>query len=249
MIKNERQDRILQIVKLRQYCTVAELAAQLYAAPITVRRDLIQLEAAGLLKRCHGGATVPEYENREVPYELRNRNNLPVKRKIAQKAAELVSAGDVVFLDASSTVSHMAEFLPAEQNLTVITNSTLVAERLKQRHIRCYLTGGMNVENSYALVGSIAEQTVCGMYANLCFFSAQGIDSDGVISDQSELETALRKKMIEHSGRQYFLFDSQKLGKRFAFRLCGAEQLSGVITDLEGQNLPRGICVEPVHTE
>ena len=160
------------------------------------------------------------------------RKNSSVKEQLAKQAAGLISKGNVVFLDASSTVSHITEHLTAEQNLTVITNSTLIAEKLKEKHIRCYLTGGMPVENSYALVGSIAEQTLGDLYANICFFSAQGIDEHGVISDQSEMESALRKRMIQNSQKQYFLFDGSKYGKRFAFKICSAEDLSGTITDL-----------------
>lgn len=232
MLKKERQDNILKIVKERKYCTVNFLAAQLFAAPITVRRDLTEMEANGLIKRCFGGATVPEYENREVPFEIRNKNNSSAKREIAEKAAKLINTGDVVFLDASSTVSHITEYLSEEQCLTVITNSTLIAEKLKERHIRCYLTGGAPVENSYALVGSIAEQSVAGLYANICFFSAQGIDENGTISDQSEAESSLRRLMIKNSRKQYFLFDGSKYGKRFAFEISRAKNISGIITDL-----------------
>ena len=232
MIKKERQNNILEIIKERKYCTVDFLSRQLFVAPITIRRDLTEMELEGLITRHYGGATVPEYENREVPFEIRNRNNFSIKEKLAKKAAKLISAGDVVFLDASSTVSHIAEYLSLEQNLTVITNSTLVAEKLKEKHIRCYLTGGMPIENSYALVGSIAEHTVANLYANVCFFSAQGIDEHGIISDQSEAETALRKRMIKNSKRQYFIFDGSKYNKRFAFKICETQDISDIITDL-----------------
>ena len=232
MIKKERQNNILEIIKERKYCTVTFLSKQLFVAPITVRRDLAEMESAGLITRCYGGATVPEHENREVPFEIRNKSNFFTKEKIAKKAAKLISEGDVVFLDASSTVSHITEYLTAEQNLTVITNSTLVAEKLKEKHIRCYLTGGMPIENSYALVGSIAEQTLSEVYANICFFSAQGIDENGVVSDQSESETLLRKLMIKNSKKQYFLFDDSKYNKRFAFKICEAKDISNVITNL-----------------
>ena len=89
------------------------------------------------------------------------------------------------------------------------------------------------MENSYALVGSIAQDTVSNLYANICFFSAQGISEDGIISDQSETETALRRLMIKNSEKQYYLYDSSKYGKRFAFQLCSTENISGVITDLK----------------
>lgn len=231
MLKKERQNAILEMLKERKYCSVRFLAKQLYVAPMTVRRDLSQLESEGLLTRCYGGAAIPDYENREVPFELRNKSNLPVKEKLAKQGAALIRNGDVVFLDASSTVNLITAHLTPEQDLTVITNSTLVAERLKEKHIRCYLTGGMPVENSYALVGSIAEKSLADLHANICFFSAQGIDENGCISDQSEAETALRRLLIQNSGKQYFLFDGSKYGKRFAFKICSASDITGVITD------------------
>lgn len=233
MFKKERQDKILEIVKGRKYCTVNYLSKQLFVAPITIRRDLSEMEQNGLVTRCYGGATVPEYENREVPFALRNKSNFLIKEKLAKKAAKFISTGDVVFLDASSTVSRIVDYLSPEQNLTVISNSTLVAEKLKEKHIRCYLTGGMLVENSCALVGSLAEQSLGGLYANICFFSAQGIDENGIISDQAEAESALRRLMIQNAQKQYFLFDGSKYGKRFAFQICLAENISGVITDLD----------------
>ena len=156
-----------------------------------------------------------------------------VKEELAKKAVKFINAGDVVFLDASSTVSYIVEYLSHEQNLTVVTNSTLVAEKLKHKHIRCYLTGGKLVENSQALVGSIAERSLSGIYANVCFFSAQGIDENGIISDQSEAESSLRRLLIKNSKKRYFLFDSSKYNKRLAFKICSTEDINGVITDLK----------------
>ncbi len=232
MLKKERQDNILEVLKKRKYCTVSYLSKQLFVAPITVRRDLTEMESAGLIIRCYGGATVPEYENREVPFDIRNKNNFSEKEKLAKRASELIRDGDILFLDASSTVNHITEYLSSKQNLTVITNSMLIAEKLKEKDIRCYLTGGMTVENSYALVGSIAEQTLSGLCANICFFSAQGIDEQGVISDQSEAEASLRRLMIKNSQKQIFLFDSSKYKKRFTFKICSVEDISDIITDL-----------------
>lgn len=232
MIMQERRNKILEIIKERKYCTVNYLSQTLSVAPITIRRDLSDMEQSGLIHRCFGGATVPDYENREVPFEIRNQSNFSVKEQLAKKAAKLIKTGDVVFLDASSTVSRIVEHLTPDQNLIVVTNSTLVAEKLKEKHIRCYLTGGTPVQNSYALVGSLAEQTISGFNANICFFSSQGIAKDGMISDQSERETALRKLMIKNSKKQYFLFDGSKYGKHLAFRIAPVQSVTGYITDL-----------------
>lgn len=231
MLKQERQNSILEIVKERKYCTVNYLSNVLFVAPITVRRDLKEMEDLGLITRCFGGATVPQYENREVPFEIRNKSNFLIKDRLAQRASQLISQGDVIFLDASSTVSHIADYIFEEMNLTVITNSTFILEKLKEKHIRCYLTGGFTVENSHALVGSIAENTVEGIFANICFFSAQGIDGDGIISDQSEAESSLRRLMIKNSEKKYFIFDKSKRGKRFAFKIARDIDLTGMISD------------------
>lgn len=240
MLKKERQDSILKIINERKYCTVNFLASHLFVAPITVRRDLTEMESNGLITRCYGGATVPEHENREVPFEIRNKSNFSAKTEIAKRAVGLINTGDVVFLDASSTVSHMTEYLSEEQTLTIITNSTLIAEKLKEKHIRCYLTGGALVENSYALVGSISERSVGGLYANICFFSAQGIDEYGIISDQSEAESSLRRLMIKNSEKQFFLFDGSKYGKRFAFEISSVNNINGFITDLNDVKFKNG---------
>lgn len=231
MLKKERQERILQTVSEKRYCTVNLLSKSLYVAPITIRRDLEEMEKAGLLKRCHGGAAIEDHRNREVPFELRDRENAAAKARIAQKAAKLLHEGDTVFLDASSTVAHIADFITPELELTIITNSVYVLEKLRGKQIRCYLTGGMLVENSHALVGKIAEETVRSLYADICFFSSQGITEDGIITDYSEEETRLRKEMLTHSAKSVFLYDRSKIGKRSLFKLCHTDQLYRIITD------------------
>lgn len=231
MLKNERQDQIMKHLQEKQFCTVNFLSKQLYVAPITIRRDLAELEQAGFLLRRHGGATIPEYKNQVVPYELREQTNPSVKAALAKRAAALLKDGDTVFMDASTTVRHIIDYLTPEQNLTVITNSIKALERLREKHIRCYLTGGMLLENSYALIGNIAERTVSELYVDICFFSTQGITRDWMITDFSEAETRLRQKMLEHSKRRVYIFDSSKIGKQYLFKVCDREDIHDFITD------------------
>ena len=231
MLKKERQEAILSTLSRKQFCSVSELSQQLYVAPITVRRDLVEMESAGLLKRCHGGASVVDFANREVPYELRSRENTSAKAGIARKAVQLIHHGDTVFLDASTTVAHMTDYMDAQLELTIITNSIRVMEKLRGKGIRCYLTGGMLLENSSALVGRIAEDAVSSLFADICFFSSQGITEDGMITDFSEDETRLRKCMLKNTKQKVFLYDHSKVGKRFLFKVCTTDDLTAVITD------------------
>ncbi len=240
MIKTERQNKILEILESKKYCTVEFLAKYLYVAPITIRRDLTSLEAEGLLIRCYGGASLPEYQNREVPFDLRDRTNSSVKAELGKRAAALLQDGDTVFMDASSTVRHIIDYITPEQNLTIITNSIKALDKLKEKHIRCYLTGGMLLENSFALIGNIAEKTVSELYADVCFFSTQGITQEGLITDYSEAETRLRCLMMEHAKRRVYMFDSSKLGKRFLLKVCEAGDIDDFVTDAEIEFATKG---------
>ena len=231
MFKKERQDLIVGLLKEQKYCSVSMIANTLYVAPITVRRDLAELEADGIIKRCHGGATLKNSENREIPFELRTKENYSVKSLLGKKAAQMLQEGDTVFMDASSTVLHIADYLHAKQNLTVITNSIKMLEKLKGKQITCYLTGGMLLENSHALVGNVAEETIMSMYADVCFFSSQGITEDGIITDFSDAETKLRKQMIRNAKKSIFLYDQSKVGKRFLFKVCDSAELFALITN------------------
>ena len=89
----------------------------------------------------------------------------------------------------------------------------------------------MLLENSHALVGNVAEETIASMYADVCFFSSQGITEDGVITDFSDTETKLRKQMIRNAKKSIFLYDQSKVGKRFLFKVCDSNELFAMITN------------------
>lgn len=56
MLAPERHELILRSLRRHGRLRVAELAAELGVSAITVRRDLAELDTAGLLRRVHGGA-------------------------------------------------------------------------------------------------------------------------------------------------------------------------------------------------
>lgn len=233
MIKNERFDSILEILKQEKYSTPNELAKRLYVSPVTIRRDLKKLESDGLVNTCYGGVSIVSHENRDVPLAVRENFNENIKLSVAKRAAALITDGSTVFLDASSTASFVANFIEPEQNVTVITNGIKALTILSQRHIRAYCTGGKLINNSLAFTGAIALKTIGGMHADFMFFSSQGLSRGGKISDFSESETELRIAMLKHSTRKYFLCDNSKIGKTFLFNVCDVTDTDGVICDID----------------
>lgn len=231
MIKNERLDKIIEILERKKHCTINFLASQLYVTPITIRRDIAILSEQGRVSKCYGGVSIVTHSNREVPLAVREAYNSDTKAAIAANAARLITKGSTIFLDASSTAAHIVDFLTPEQGVTVITNSIKTLMRLAERQITAYGTGGRLLHNSLAFAGAKAETTVSTMHADFMFFSSQGITLDGNITDFSEAETQLRQVMMSRADKCYFLCDSSKVGKTFLFQVCNISDLSGVFCD------------------
>jgi len=232
MFQNQRLGEIIQIVGQCHYITVAELAERLYVSQATVRRDVAILEKNGLVSKGYGGISLNAGNNRFVQLEVRAVENQTEKNHIGRMAASLVRPGDALFMDASSTVMSMIPYL-SQKNLTVITNSMRVADRMGESGARVYVTGGQLLESSRAFVGGIAERTVRSFHADRLFFSATGVGTDGTIFDYSEMEAQLRQLMIAHSAEQYFLCDSSKFGKSYLFRISNVEHITQTLSDRE----------------
>ena len=152
MFKNQRLDEILHILQDCRYITIPDLAARLYVSQATVRRDISILEQNNLILKGHGGISLNSGNNRYVNLDLRQIAHEKEKQYIAQIAASRVQPGDTLFLDGSSTVLSMVPFLQ-HQNLTVVTNSLRVADRMSQTDARVYVTGGLLLDGSKVFVG------------------------------------------------------------------------------------------------
>lgn len=240
MLKNQRQNQIIEILKGEKFVTVNSLSDRLYASLPTIRRDLTALESAGYVKRCHGGAMIVDGGSGS-PIYFRLEKSISEKANMCQVASELISEGDVLFVDGSSTVIRIADFLGSRKKVTVVTNSHLATERFARAGASVYSTGGKLLYESFVFVGSTAESAVDRYSADVLFFSVAALSDDGVLSDWSEEERDLRLKMAKNARTKVFLFDGGKLGKRFAFKLFSITDLDYLITD---KPLPRSLITQ-----
>ncbi len=129
MSSGTRQEQILGMLRRRGYAAIDELAAALSVTPQTVRRALQDMAAEGLLRRHHGGASLPS-SIANTDYALRHIENAAAKAAIARAAAERVPDGCSVFLTLGTPVEAVAAALTARRALRVVTNSTAAARIL-----------------------------------------------------------------------------------------------------------------------
>ena len=231
MLGKERQNEIINYLKQHDAVSVKKLTELLYASEATVRRDLCELEKMGLVVRVFGGATLAGSKNTQIPLFVREGEMAEEKNEICRRAAALISDGDVIFLDASSTAQAMVKHLAGFHGITVITNGLKVADLLLENHVKTFCTGGAAIDNSYALIGRHAESFLREIRADVCFLSCKGMSEEGVFTDTSEQETDLRRVALSVSKKRVMLLTDSKIGKTYMHRLCDTREIDHLITN------------------
>ena len=214
MLAVDRRKKITELIQQNNSVIVPELAKLFDVTTETIRGDLEKLEKQEKLLRTHGGA-VPIDDNKHEPsLEKRKKINVEGKGKVAAIAADLVSPGDTIFLDASTTTYYIARELKKMKNITVVTNSLDSIRELSQNpDIRLIGTGGMVGENA-SFVGSIAEDSVREKYvADKIFFSSRGVTSELGVLDSNEQECAMKKCMMASSCKKIYVCERTKIGR------------------------------------
>ncbi len=176
MYAPERHQAILEQARTNGRVDVRELAELLEVTPETIRRDLTSLERRGLVRRAHGGA-IP-VERITITRAVSDRNEILADEKmaIATAALEELPDGGSIIIDAGTTTIKLAELLPLDRQLTVVTHSIAVAIALADReNIELHVLGGTVRSSSRAAVGTWTHQMVSMVSVDVAFLSVNGI--------------------------------------------------------------------------
>ena len=137
-----------------------------------------------------------------------------------------------VIIDSSSTARRIIKYISHLNGLRIITNNLSIFEEARHLDFEFYCTGGTYSRKGNDFLGPSAESYISSVTADILFFSAEGIDDDGEITDVSEKRNSLRRVMMARAKKKYFLCDGSKIGIRRTFTLCTASELDGVICNL-----------------
>ncbi len=231
MLKEERYDKILEILEEENYVSARKLSRMLYVSLPTIRRDLAELQLRKQIIRSHGGAKKIQNEHIVSPLDYRKTVNSAEKRKLCHGAVTFVQDGDIVFVDASTTSLQIADFLAEKKNLTVLTNGIPLAAILVKKGIKTYCTGGEIFENSLANFGSFAEEFIQKFNIDILIFSCHGVNEKGILTDPSLPETQIRKTAIAQSKKTVFLCDESKLRRSAPFNLVPIQKIDYIVTN------------------
>ncbi len=232
LFAEERRRQIAELIWAQRRVVVAALAKRFGVSEATIRRDLAALERMGILRRTHGGAILAEPMGLELQLEERATLHLEEKIRIGRKAAELITEGDIVLLDAGTTTIQIAKAIKNRSQITVVTNALNIAtELLGSPGIEVIFIGGSLRPRTASAVGPFAEQVLAQMNVDKVFLATNGLSLDRGLTTPHPIEARTKQAMVA-AGRQVIaVADHSKFGKVYFAQIVPIHSIDILITD------------------
>ena len=225
---NERQEGILASIRQGQRVRVRELAERFGVSEMTIRRDLVALEAQVLLIRTHGGGA-PVSRLRAPDGALTPAS--PEKVAIGRAAAALAAPGETVMVDAGTTALQVARHLPRDAGLIVVTTSLLVAQELYGAGPRLLLLGGFLRDDFPGVYGPLTETALASLRVDILFIGCDGASAEEGFYTADLHLLSLERAMIAAAARVVLVTESAKFGRRALARFATPDQVHTLVTD------------------
>ncbi len=231
MFTAERRQAIVELIRSSGAMSLRELATAVDTSEVTVRRDVRALEKDGVIDRRRGGAVWPGGLSHERSYRQKLGVASREKMAIAQAAVALVAEGDAIVVGAGSTTQQFARQLTRFADLTVVTNSLLVAQVLADARPELVITGGSLRKATYALIGSGAEQALAGIRVQRAFLSGNGLTIERGLSTPNMHVASVDQAIIASAQERVVLADHTKLGEDTMFQTARTDEITHLVTD------------------
>ena len=196
---------------------------------VTARKDLDQLEKKGFIRRVHGFAELNTMDH----ISSRLAYHYEEKRKIAEKASELIRDGDTVMIESGSCCAILADILAQKLNdLTIITNSAFIAEYIRgYKQIQVVLLGGIYQHDSQCLVGPMIRDNAANYHVQYFFIGTDGWSERTGFTNKDQLRAQAVRDMAHACDEMIILTESEKFHTVGTIPLNVKDQPRKVITD------------------
>ncbi|AZO94511.1 DeoR/GlpR family DNA-binding transcription regulator [Halocella sp. SP3-1] len=231
----ERRNKILEILAKNGHVKSTELMEILNTSRETVRRDLNALSKKGLLVKTYGGATTPENKSSGfIPLQAREKSHLVEKQALCSHAARAIKEYDTIFLDNSSTVMHIIQYIPKQYHITFITNSIRLLTEfaiLHNQNWHVISLGGALDYGTYSTNRYLTINNLRNFKPNKAFLSCHGIDEDFTVTETRMDDVEIKKYIVETCQETYLLTDYSKLPSKGVIKVTDAANFEGIITN------------------
>lgn len=230
MLTAERQRYLLDVLKAEGKVLASNLSRRFGVSEDTIRRDLRELDKAGLLQRVHGGA-LPR-SSISVEYATRQKESPDAKRRIGAAVVKLLQPGQVVALDAGTTPLSVVEHLPPDFALTVVTHSLPAASALVEHPVaECIVVGGRLFKSARASNGVAAVDAYRLIRPDVCILGAAAVHPEAGVTTFDADEAEVKRAMVAFAPRVIVLATGEKLGTVSSYLIAPAGRLTHLVTD------------------
>ncbi|MFJ5440436.1 DeoR/GlpR family DNA-binding transcription regulator [Pectobacterium sp. CHL-2024] len=241
MLEETRLHRIQALLSTLSRVSTEKIIQHLGVSRETVRRDIVKLETAGVLRRVHGGIVATTQEP-EPPLSIRNTVREKEKQAIARAAVQQLKAGQTLFIDSGSTTSLLADELLSMPGMTVITNSLTVAQKLTSAESvaqhSVILLGGYMGTSAQATSGDITINELERYRADVALLSPVGVDAASGATSFAHHEAAIARSMVQHARTRIILADHSKIGVTSRVVYATLQEIDMVVTDASSADKP-----------
>jgi DeoR/GlpR family transcriptional regulator of sugar metabolism len=230
MLAEQRRTRLLELVRVRRFAGLPELAEELAVSESTVRRDVEQLESQGCARRIHGGVLYTGTSPMFPHFETNQTHEWILKKAIAQKALELIEDRDTILLDGGSTTYELARLMIG-RSLHIVTNSMPVANLFaSDTNSDLIFLGGNICPRTGVARGPYTDQMLSKVRVRKTIFSVAGINDEGFYNNDLLL-VETERAMMRAADQVIVVADSTKFGRQSLTHLCALQNVQYLVVD------------------
>lgn len=234
-----RLQQIERYISEHRQVTTNMLCAAFDISEATARRDLDQLAALGSVMRIHGGAVAVSAAPPEPPVLQRSQWQQSEKQRIAQAAANLIDAGDTVFISSGTTAFAVAQIIRTRSDITVVTNSLPVLNCLADSSLAVIALGGMFRQSESSFIGHLAVQSLAELRMTKIIFGIRGIDVVQGLTNDYLPETMTDRAILSAGKHVIIVADHTKLGRSAPAFVAPLSAVDTLVTD---NNADSALC-------
>ena len=233
MLANRRHEIIMNLLRTEGAVTVAHLVEEFDVSLETVRRDLLLLENAGLLRRVHGGAVSLGEMKPYKPPQSRQQDFTQEKELLCQNAADLVCEGDYIAIGTGTTPVYFAQTLKKRfKKLTVVTYSYTVFDTLSDMpDYDLILLGGQYMTQEQCFSGQLTLDALQQLRVMKSFVFPSAISMEYGIFGYEQSLYPLQRQLLNCCDQAYILADSSKFERKALYKIADMRPEFIYVTD------------------
>ena len=236
----ERRALLREILLRDGRLTVQTVVRDFAVSEDTIRRDLKELESAGLCSCVYGGALLVQEQRFASQQDVGQRRIQAQgrKEKLGEALGKLIEPGQVVFLDAGTTNLAAALFVPDRADVTVITHDPAIAAALIPfHHIRLISIGGIVNREVGAALDAGAMRSIKNLRPDLLFLGSCALDTQKGLTAFSFEDAEVKSALIENAQTVVTGVLNEKLGTVAPYGICQLHALKTLVLEADAGDL------------